>query len=390
MAARSASAEGQYLGYSLQLSRLLVLLLEGRESAAVSLEFVGDLAVEAEGRTVLVEEVKSRTSAANPLSDRALDLWKTIRNWMDLIEDGLSPEETEFCLYTTRHFPSHFAQEFHEVQDTTQALRLIDEIVAYFAAQPPSAPLGRFVIPVLRAERRASLASLLVGFRLLHGAGSSRSELLDRLRRTIVPEEHLQDVVQFALGWLKLVTDSQLERRETAVVSVSELRAELTAIVRKLDSQAILNSYAHSPASGDVEAQLQSRMFVRQLELVDEDDIQKVRAVIDYLKAKSDRIQWAERALVHCSDLEELEHELEAAWNSKKTIVAVRDSGHPEKDQGRLLLHECLQHRCKVQGRETPSYFTSGSFHALADDLRVGWHPRYRDFLSSLHKVKEP
>ena len=229
----------------------------------------------------------------------------------------------------------------------------------------------------------AALKTILQAFRLSHGSGSSRDDLLDLLRRTVVPEEHLTDVLQSLLGWLKLVTDTQLERNEAAVVLVADFRAELGATVRKLDRQTVLNSYSLTPTMPEVEKELQSRTFVRQLELVHEADVLKLRAVHDYLRARSDRIHWANRSLVHRSDFVDLELDLEAVWSSKKVIVSIRDDERPEADRGRLLLHECLQHRCQLQGRETPSYFTAGSFHSLADEQTVGWHPRYLEILAS-------
>ena len=88
------------------------------------------------------------------------------------------------------------------------------------------------------------------------------------LRRTVVPEEHLTDVLQSLLGWLKLVTDTQLEQNEVAVVSVVDFRAELRATVRRLDRQTVLDSYSLAPTAPELEKELQSRTFVRQLDLV--------------------------------------------------------------------------------------------------------------------------
>jgi hypothetical protein len=35
----------------------------------------------------------------------------------------------------------------------------------------------------------------------------------------------------------------------------------------------------------------------------------------------------------------------------------------------------------RLQGMDVPAYFVPGSFHTLADALRVGWHPKYREVL---------
>ena len=166
MADRSSSAEGQYLGYSLQLGRLLALLLEGRESTAVTLEHLGDVSVETEGSLSRIEEHKSRTSRANPISDRAIDLWKTLRNWMDLVKGGLDPDETEFHLHINRYSPSNFATKFHNASDPSEFHDLVSDVVEFFDKEPPGEILGKFVGPVLDQSRRTTLYKILQAFQL--------------------------------------------------------------------------------------------------------------------------------------------------------------------------------------------------------------------------------
>lgn len=384
MTDRSSSAEGQYLGYSLQLGRLVALLLEGRESAAVSLEHLGDVSVESDGRVLIVEEHKSRTSRANPIADRAIDLWKTFRNWMDLVDGHPDLGETEFHLHTSRSFSANFATKFHDAKELSDIHEVVTEVARSFAATPPGENLRKFVEPVLDPSRRTTFYKILRNFHLSHGSGSSKNDLLTLLRHTAVPKEHLMDVLQLLIGWVKLVTDTQLEQNEAAVVSVAEFQAELVATVRKLDQRTVLNSYSLAPTEPEVEQELRSRTFVRQLDLVDETDIEKVRAVRHYLKARADGVEWAARSLVHRLDFEDLESDLESVWSNKKAIVSIRESNRPEAEQGRLLLHECLQHRCQLRGMATPSYFAAGSFHSLADEKTVGWHPRYPALLASM------
>ena len=56
----------QYLGFSLQVNRLLAHLLRAEAGDSVSLEVLGDVAVVAASESTTVEEVKSRTSKSNP------------------------------------------------------------------------------------------------------------------------------------------------------------------------------------------------------------------------------------------------------------------------------------------------------------------------------------
>jgi ABC-3C protein len=50
---------------------------------------------------------------------------------------------------------------------------------------------------------------------------------------------------------------------------------------------------------------------------------------------------------------------------------------------GQLLLADCGTHQQKLQGLEVPAFFTPGSFHALAEEKTVGWHPEYETLLGT-------
>src|SRR5437867_3152830 len=89
-----ATAAQQALGYSLQYTRLTVMLLESPVGTACSLEVLDD--VEAsfpDGQRHLVQSKSALGD--NPVSDRAISLWKTIYNWLQLIERALvNPQQT--------------------------------------------------------------------------------------------------------------------------------------------------------------------------------------------------------------------------------------------------------------------------------------------------------
>jgi len=78
-AARGAQAPGQFYGYSLQITRALAHLLRARPSQSVSVEVFDDVATSRQTGQVL-EQDKSGL-AHNPVSDRSIDLWKTLHNW---------------------------------------------------------------------------------------------------------------------------------------------------------------------------------------------------------------------------------------------------------------------------------------------------------------------
>ena len=76
-------------GYLLQVKHMLFELISV-DDRIVSIEKLDDVAVEADG-TVIAEQVKSVTSANNPIAERSSVFWKTLYNWCTYIEAGALP-----------------------------------------------------------------------------------------------------------------------------------------------------------------------------------------------------------------------------------------------------------------------------------------------------------
>src|SRR5437867_7619044 len=97
-----AMAAPQALGYSLQYTRLTVMLLESPVGTACSLEVLDDVeASSPEGQRHLVQSKSALGD--NPVSDHAVSLWKSLYNWLQLIERALvDPQQTLFEIYVSR------------------------------------------------------------------------------------------------------------------------------------------------------------------------------------------------------------------------------------------------------------------------------------------------
>jgi hypothetical protein len=82
MAHYSAQVPKQLYGYSLQFTECVRALLEAKGGSRVSVGVFEDVGVQDDGVETDAIQVKSG-SGANPLTDNSIDLWKTIRNWID-------------------------------------------------------------------------------------------------------------------------------------------------------------------------------------------------------------------------------------------------------------------------------------------------------------------
>jgi hypothetical protein len=386
---RSTEVPGQYLGFSLQASRLFDHLLKAQRGDVVALEVFADTGIIRADGTVVAEEGKSRTADGNPIADRSADFWRTLRNWVEASLNGkLDPAVTTFRLYVSREFRGGIAELFASASDrpaAQSAFARANELLgesdepAPQTSTPPSPPRPNDLSFVLQQDP-AVVAAVIENFCMEFGSGRSADDLRQALE-LYVADEYIDQVMRGMLGWIKLKTDSAIEMKEPAVISYEDFRRELNTLIRKLHQRNILESFAGEPAEGDVREHLEVRKYVRQLDLIQAEDDEKVRAVIDFLKAEADRVEWARRGEVHRSSMDAFQADLLATWRTQKRRCDILHRDRSDIEKGMLLYCDCSLHRASIEGVPAPDHYCRGSLHALADEPLIGWHPNYEGLL---------
>jgi len=163
----------------------------------------------------------------------------------------------------------------------------------------------------------------------------------------------------------------------------------MTAFSQKLDRREILRRFAEQPSEEQINFEVSHRRYVRQLDLIDCDYDTKVSAVVDFLQASVDRTKWSELGLVHESSFDEFEDNLKRVWKNKKTATDISHRDKCEADRGKLLLADCSQHVLSLENNALPPHFVPGSFHSLADQVVIGWHPDFQKILQTKSDGKE-
>lgn len=381
----TSHAPGQYLGYSLQATRFLMRLLDAPPGWTVSLEVFEDVGVETGEGNRIAEQGKS-TLEGNPISDRAVDLWKTFSRWLDAAHSGeLNPETTIFALYISHPKTGEIVESFARAQSSGEALNALLQAKGKLWGPAPDFPLrstvSRTIVPYVDKVFEADdhvICRIIQNFELASGSGSPQEDLKGRFASIFVPSEMVDDALVYALGWVKEKTDRLLEQKKPARISAQSFQAAIVSFVRKHDNRTILNTFAGLPSPHEIQQDLKVKTYVRQLVIIEADDEQKIRAVTDFLRASVDRTQWGVKGLVHESSLDEFEEALLRTWDNHKRKTDIKLAGHPDIQKGHYLYLECSSHQAMLEGLQVPPHFTPGSFHALADDLVIGWHPHYR------------
>jgi hypothetical protein len=382
---RSTSVPDTYRGFSIQATRFLFYLLNSPADSIVSLEAYEDVGVETADGTITAEQAKSyRTS--NPLADRSVALWKTLRNWIEAASAGvLSPDRTRFVIYAPTAEMGSLAKAFHEA-DTIEKAK-----TALFAATQELKPNGKWDAGSAIQEHAEvvifadlELAASVIAASSIDTANDSlddnmRALLLDKF----VGPESFDLVIRQAHGWVKQQIDGCVATGKSVFVNKNDFHESLLNFVRTHDRVNILRSVAGVPSKDQIDEHLAVRDYVRQLRIINLDDVDILQAVNDFLTAAIDRTVWSEHGLITESSTENLSRELQSAWRNKRRRVTVAHPSITPDNQGQLVYIDCMEHDAKLDGLETPHTFIRGSWHALADEKAIGWHPQFLTQLTS-------
>lgn len=385
--AKSPHIPAQSFGHSLQTTRLLMWLLSAEDETYVSLEVFDDVGVESQSGNRIAEQDKS-TLDGNPVADRAKDLWKTFSNWVDSVRSQeLELGKTQFVIYVSRPKNGKIVDSFHKANSIDEARQAISEAKAELY-KPSSSSSGvadtiRPYVENVFGENESLVSQIIASFSLKCGSGDSQDDLRKEMSK-VSPPEILDEVLRNSLGWVKQQTDILLEKGKPATISAKKFRDNLFSFIRMADRRTILKSFAHNPSQEEIVVDLKVRTYVRQLDLINCDDDQKIQAVTDFLRASFDRAKWAEKGWVHEESFDEFQDSLVRAWGNMKRKANITPSSQGDEEKGQMLYLECSQFKSTLQGIETPEHFTPGSFHRLADGQLIGWHPSYKQSLKQL------
>ncbi|MET4325325.1 hypothetical protein ABIB80_001146 [Bradyrhizobium sp. i1.15.2] len=372
------AAPGPYLGFSLQQVRLCYHLLTCPSGAQVSLELLDDVAVHYSNGAVTLEQTKSALKQ-NPLSDWAADLWKALANWLDSAASGaIDPKKSQFRIYVSPFHTGSWAEALNNCNSNADVKGLTDAIASSFKKKKPTA-CATYIQRFLSAtdEERAAIAK-----RLIIVSEDDPIESLRALIKTTVVAELVDALCHSAIGMAKEWADELIRKGKAAKIDGDKFKANFIAFVQRNNLPGLLTSLSSKPEEEQVAAILVKRpTFIRQLEIIDASEGDRVRAISDFLRASSDKSRWAEAGLVWEGSFSDFDDSLVRRHGLISGEIDDLFSFEEGAFRGRQIYRRCAQLQIPIDTRSVPEHFVHGSFNALADVREVGWHPDYKSLL---------
>ena len=394
---RSTSAPGQYYGYSVvQGARLLHRLLEASPGETVSIEGLDDIAVEGDCGLLILEQDKSGL-AHNPVTDKSIELWKTLRNWLDAIRSGKIPADTKFILYVAQSHTGSVVERLHKCQTAADGAILARTLRNELWGEAPHHPkktqnpdaLREQLDEVLDASDEV-LGEIFQRFELIQGSGSPYEDIKSLLSKAAIGDDAIEPTHKSLIGWCQKQVAKCIETKHPPVITQADFHKQLLACARKFDraDKELVSTY-RTVTEQEITNQLQLAVYIKQMRIVGLSSDHQADAVAEYLRAAADRAHWGLNGYVLEDSFLEYQNDLKKHWRRQKEAANINPASDQEEIVGKKLFLNCMEVRLSLQRMPVPDYFTPGTFHTLADTCQVGWHPRFLDLLNNSSEDKK-
>jgi hypothetical protein len=387
-AATAHSAAGASAGFTYQFGRALWWLATKPGAFSVAVETLDDISVESDDGTMTLEQDKySIRNAGHPVTDRSVALWKTLSIWLAMLDaDG---KQYGCLLVTNRPVPSGSLVRRISDAETDEAIETIVAEIHGIAADPAEA-----IRPYAEAVRdvpRDILAKLVGAVRL--ASSESADTEWDALRTAAMDSLHLPSSIQTdassilneLLGWLIHCCMQAWRKRSPAKITSQAFNNALDRAVsrcrRQHNRERPPSSVPLTPEDFDGQA---TSTYVKQLDLVDAEQSERQNAILDCVRYGKEVLRLTNTGEYTPQDWSDFEEELEQRWERIFSRFQRLNASEEESCRGYRVYHETTDdYRARLRSQETDhQYFSAGAYHRLADQLDVGWHPRFRELLT--------
>jgi hypothetical protein len=387
------SARGSNAAFTYQFERALCWLAQCPAGASVGIETDDDVAVRGPNASRILEQDKhSIREGAKPFGDNSKDLWNTLSIWLDALENGEVPRDTTRFFMVTNKIPSDcIARQISNAITEPDA----DNCIAALrkAGKNAAESIEPLVKRVLLPKSNSTLKNLILHCELLDGtcgtAGQQlRKQTLDHLQLPTTLFPQADSIADELLGWLHKTVLALWQQGKPGWILRDHFVNQLHAILDNRRRRISRERSEHLlPVTDTSVGGEKGRPFVRQLHLVTDDETTVNNAIREFIRCNIERDRLSKEGSLVDDDWIAFEADLIARWGKIRLRLARIHKSSAEQDIGYEIFTETTEgHREKLGGIETDHvYLTAGTYHRLADLIRLGWHPQFEKLMQQPH-----
>jgi hypothetical protein len=379
------SAPGTAAAFSYQFERALLWLARSPAETVVGIETNDDVAVlHPEGNQTLEQDKHSIQQASKPYGDRSHDLWNTLSIWLTAVEEKeVCTEKTKFVLVTNKTLPECIATQIGRAKTQPE----IDECVKALTKAAKNPPQGteNLMAIVLKNESIPNLKKLILACEVVDGSQAAAGPALRAQTVAHLPlpdwcSPHADSITNELLGWMHATVLETWQQGKPAWVKRNHFINQLDAILARRKRVMSRERSAHLiPVNEDTVGSQKGSRFVKQLHLITDDDNTVDGAIKDFIRCNIEKARLSREGNITDQDWLCFEDTLLTRWQKIRTRILRMNQGQPLEDLGfNIFTDTTEEHKEKLAGCETDQiYLTSGTYHRLAELLKVGWHPEF-------------
>lgn len=381
-------ASGSLAGYIYQCRLALLLGLQAvkkKPNGQISIEKFDDIAFDSDDHADCIIQAKHHISAKE-ITDFSVDFWKTMRIWTEDFKAGvITNSDTRRVLMTTAVAPSGSAvsklRPDSNEEDRKAARGALQEVARTSTNQ--ISKVGRELFLSLTDQE----ADLLLASICVMDCYPNLPDVLDDIEgelRILAPS-HSDKVTDMLEGWWLKVVAKRLVGEESMQIPLQDILKKAHEIGGYFGSDGLPVSAPDELGDKPYDPSDEAEVYVKQMRLVQLPDTTIQRGVRDFYRSKAQRSKWAREGLLLDGEASRYDAKLQDQWE-RRFEADCCDTGDADDDGNRKIGRDIYfwANQQQVGFRNVvEGWITAGSFQALADRLRVGWHPHFNDHLGA-------
>ena len=385
-------ASEQMLGYLYQVRYALALLLENDNSdCQISIEKFDDVAFSKDDIPIQLIQLKHHIQHQGNLADASTDMWRTIKVWLDAISE--TPDildGTNFLIITTATAPidsAAFLLKKDSNRNPDTAYQKLKTVCFSSVNQAHQRYYDAF-----REAGEDTVKQLIRQIYIIDCASNIidvEKDILKHIRYSCIPKHQKMIYERLEGWWFKKAIDAlccdtpvfvNQNQVRSFIVSVSQEYADDNLPIDILD----IDDLQESNFSAN------EKIFHEQLKLICLGNHPMQLALRDYYRAFRQRASWVRNDLLYVNELGQYEQRLIDEWEHafaamEETLSETNNATEEEKaKEGRQLFSDIEKRDIRIRPKCQEAFIMRGSYHILANQLKIGWHVDFFDRLKQL------
>lgn len=382
----------QMLGYLYQVRYALALLLENENSDfQISIEKFDDVAFSKDGVPQQLIQLKHHVQRQGNLTDGSTDLWRTLKVWIDIISE--SPDilgGTEFLIVTTAIAPdgtAAFCLKKGKERNAESAYEKLKDV----CLKSENKDHKKYYEAFMKTDE-STLKRLINQIYIIDGTSgilAVEKDFKKQIRYSCIPKYENQICERLEGWWYKKAIEALCS--DTPVfVTQSQVRSFIVSVSQEYSDDNLPVDIFDIGNLQENDLSASEKIFYEQLKLICLGSRRMQTALRDYYRAFKQRANWVRNNLLYLNELEKYEQRLIDEW--EHAFAAMEDDlaeyiGVTEEEkikEGRRLFSDMEKKDIRIRPKCQEAFVMRGSYHMLANQLKVGWHIDFYDRLKEL------